>query len=201
MSCDSNVTAESTLVANIIAGDVKSIETLVSQYRGMLIAAAKRILIDPSLADDCVQETFISVMEHMDSFQGRSSLKTWLNKILINKCLMKLRKKKKLNEDSLDDLMPLFDDNGCRIEAPWLVLETPERILERENSQTFITDKINQLPEQYRIVIVLRDIEELSTKEVAELLDCTEANIKVRLHRARSALKKLIEPLLRGEGV
>jgi RNA polymerase sigma-70 factor (ECF subfamily) len=201
MSCVNDLTTESTLVTNMIAGDVMAIENFVSQHQGDLIAAAKRILIDPSLAEDCVQETFISVMVHINSFQGRSSLKTWLHKILINKCLMKLRKKKTLNEGSLDELMPIFDGNGCRIEAPWLVFESPESILERENSLTFITQKIDQLPEQYRIVIMLRDIEELSTKEVAKLLDYTEANIKVRLHRARSALKKRVEPLLRGEGV
>ena len=133
-----------------------------------------------------------------DDVLGRG---TWLHRIVVNSALMKLRTQRRLNEGSIDELMPAFDGNGCRIEAPWQEIETPERILERAQSSDMVLRAIERLPDDYRIVLMLRDIEELSTRETAELLDCSENAVKVRLHRARAALKGLLEPLLRGEGL
>ena len=187
------------LVDGIAAGDERAITQLVRDNGGWMRVVAERLLRDPVLAEDCVQEALINAIQKIDTFAGRASLRTWLHRIVVNAALMKLRTRRRLNEGSIDDLMPAFDANACRIEAPWQEIETPERILERAQSSDLVPRAIERLPDVYRIVLMLRDIEELSTRETAELLDCTENAVKVRLHRARSALKKLLEPLLRGE--
>ena len=94
--------------------------------------------------------------------------------------------------------MPQFDNNGCRIEDPWPQLLTADQICEQKQLSKAVAENIDKLPEKYRIVLQLRDIEEFSTAEVAKQLDLSESNVKVRLHRARSALKQMLEPVLRG---
>ncbi len=162
-------------------------------------ALATRMLGDPALADDCVQEAFIKAFRAIASFEGRSSLKTWLHRITVNEALMKLRSVDRRREDTIDDLLPEFDQNGCRIEPPWGAIPTPSELLEQKATRELVTAHIRDLPDDYRIVLQLRDIEEMTTAEVADILEISESNVKVRLHRARAALKRLLEPVLRGE--
>ena len=169
---------------------------LVRTHQSWMQALAKRILNGDTLAEDCVQESFISAMQKIASFQGRSSFKTWLKRIVINNCLMKLRQQQRRSEVNVDDLMPQFDNNECRLEPHWQAIKTPDTILQDHQNSEQVLNHINQLPDDYRIVLLLRDIEELSTKEVAEILECAEGTVKVRLHRARCALKKMLEPIL-----
>ena len=187
------------LVEGLRNGSARHAEHFVRAHIGPMRAVARRILGGEALVDDCVQEAFLKAFQKIDGFEARSSLKTWLHRITVNEALMKLRVLKRLNEQPIDPLMPEFDSNACRIEAPWPYLATAEDILERESTRALVTAKIGELPESYRIVLVLRDIEELDTAEVAEMLGITRGNVKVRLHRARSALKTLLEPALRGE--
>jgi len=154
---------------------------------------------DSGLADDCVQEAFIKAFRNIGGFEGRSSLKTWLHRITVNEALMKLRSVDRRREDPIDDLLPDFDQNHCRIEPPWGGIPTPAELLERKSTRDLVGSKIQELPEDYRIVLQLRDIEEMTTAEVADMVGISESNVKVRLHRARAALKRLLEPILRGE--
>lgn len=196
---DSVATSEASLVAALKAGDKGAAETLVRTHVSWMLAVARRVAGDAALAEDCVQEAFINVFRKIDTFEERSSLKTWLHRIVVNQVLMKLRAGRNKNETPIDELLPTFDANACRIEGQWQYLATPEEVFEREDRRALIHSKIDELPESYRIIIQLRDIEELTTREVAEGLNLSEANVKVRLHRARSALKKLLEPVLKGE--
>ena len=190
---------ERQLIEGVRAGENIAVSELVNLHGGWMLAVAQRLLRDRALAEDCVQESFIRATQNIDSFEGRSTLKSWLHRIVINSALMKLRSKNRRNESSLDEFLPVFDANDCRIERPWHDIETPEKILLRANMKNIITENINALPDDYRVVILLRDIEEMSTREVAEALECSEGAVKVRLHRARAALKSLLEPILRGE--
>ncbi len=174
-------------------------DALVREHISWMLALAQRMLGDHALAEDVVQDAFINVFRSLSSFQGRSSLKTWLHRITVNAALMKLRRLKRLAEQPIDELLPEFDQYGCRIEASWKTLESVEKIVADEQYREQIHKKINQLPDAYRIILLLRDIEGYDTGEVAVLLDISAANVKIRLHRARAALKKLLEPLLRGE--
>ena len=191
--------ADASFVAALKAGDKDAAEVLVRTHSPWMLAVARRIAGNSALAEECVQEAFINVFHKIGDFAERSSLKTWLHRIVVNQALMKLRSRRKNKEISIDDLLPEFDANGCRIEAPWQTLATPDEVFEREGMRSLIHSKINELPESYRLILQLRDIEELTTRETAEGLGLSEANIKVRLHRARAALKKLLEPVLKAE--
>ncbi len=174
-------------------------ERLVRDNISWMMALAQRMLGERALAEDAVQNAFISAFSGLPGFEGRSSVKTWLHRITINASLMILRKQKRLGEESIDAYLPEFDQNSCRIEAPWPTLATADEILDDERLRALVYEKVALLPETYRIVFQLRDIEGYDTGEVAELLGISISNAKVRLHRARSALKKLLEPVLRGE--
>ncbi len=187
------------LVDAIRRGEAAAFEQLVRRHGARLLAAGRRILRDTQLAEDCLQETFIKAFSKIDTFEGRSSLATWLHAIMVNQALMKLRKDRPGRLEQIDDLMPQFDSDACRLEAPWSHLATPDELLEQSQSRRLVQSQIERLPETYRIVLQLRDIEEHDTATVAKILEISEGAVKVRLHRARSALKALLEPMLRGE--
>jgi len=174
-------------------------EKMVRNNIGWMISVAQRLLGDRALAEDAVQDAFISAFRGLNKFEHRSSLKTWLHRITVNAALATLRRQKRLAEQPIDGFLPEFDRYDCRIESPWTTIASTEEIVGNEQHREKIRATINKLPDTYRIVLLLRDIEEYDTGEVAQLLDISESNVKVRLHRARAALKKLIEPLLRGE--
>ncbi|MEX0317541.1 MAG: sigma-70 family RNA polymerase sigma factor [Ruegeria sp.] len=180
------------------AGSELDFEHIVRDNIAWMLAVAQRILNDRAIAEDAVQLAFTKIHRSLDGFEGRSSLKTWMHRFVVNEALMLLRKQKRKNEQPIDPLLPIFDDNGCRVDDPLIVSETSEDQLQSRQVRDLLNEKIDALPDQYRIVLVLRDIEGMSTSEVAEALDLSEANVKVRLHRARAALKKLLEPMMRG---
>lgn len=188
------------LVQGLIERDCQAIEQLMKHHQGWMQALAKRMLSDEALAEDCVQESLISAINKIQSYEGPSTFNSWLKRIVINNCLMKLRQQNRRNEVNIDDLMPLFDQNECRLEPHWSEIKTPEVILREYQNTEQVLNCIEQLPSVYRVVLLLRDIEELNTREVAKMLDCTEGTVKVRLHRARCALKKLLEPMMCQEG-
>ena len=191
-------TDEGALLAGVRAKDERACDQFVRRYGGRMLATATRLLGDPALAEDCVQESFLSAFNNLDRFEGRSGVGTWLHRITVNACLMKLRSRRRKAEEPIDDLLPTFDENGCRIETAWKSTRSVDDLVAEQQVRELVIKKIGELPDSYRIVLVLRDIEELDTREVAEILDTTEGAVKVRLHRARAALKKLLEPILRG---
>ena len=179
--------------------DAQDAEELVRGNIGWMLALAERLLRDRALAEDAVQDAFMDAFRGLDRFEGRSSLRTWLHRITVNACLTKLRQQKRRAEQPIDELLPEFDRHDCRIEAPWTYLTPVQDVLESEDLRARVASAIGDLPDSYRIVLQLRDIEGYSTIEAAKLLDISESNVKVRLHRARAALKRLLEPILRGE--
>jgi RNA polymerase sigma-70 factor, ECF subfamily len=188
-------------LAALRAGNVAVTEEFVRENASWMLRLANRMVRDHGQAEDIVQAAFANVFKALETFEGRSALKTWMHRIVVNQALMQLRRTKRLQETPIDELLPAFDAAGCRIEEDWTAFETPEALLERAQTKAKILALIDTLPDGYRIVLLLRDIEELSTAEVAEMLELTEANVKVRLHRARAALKKLLEPLVRGQSL
>ena len=199
MSSDLESDDEALLIERLRTGCNRAAERLVRDHAGWMLSVARRYVKEDALAEDCVQEAFLSAFSNIDEFEGRSSLKTWLHRITVNAALMKLRSLRRHDSQSIDELLPEFDANDCRIEAPWHHMATPAELLERKDTRALIAAMIGELPDGYRIILLLRDIEERSTTEVAELLGLSESNVKVRLHRARAALKKLLEPILRRE--
>ena len=174
-------------------------ERLVRDNMGWMLKLAERLLLDKGLAEDVVQDAFLAAFRGLDGFESRSSLKTWLHRITVNAALMKLRQLKRLAEEPIEDYLPEFDQHDCRIEARWTQLVDVAAVVEDQRRSQLVRDAIAKLPDAYRVVMQLRDLEGYATAEVAEALELTESNVKVRLHRARAALKKLLEPILRGE--
>lgn len=174
-------------------------ESLVRENIEWMLGLANRLLDDRALAEDVVQDAFISAFRGLENFEERSSLKTWLHRVTVNAALGKLRQLKRLAEQPLNDLLPEFDRNDCRIEQPWTHLVSTQEVVESERLRALVHEQVKKLPDAYRIVLQLRDIEAYSTAEVAELIEISQSNVRIRLHRARAALKSLLEPILRGE--
>jgi len=172
---------------------------LVSTHSDWMLGAAFRILRDRAHAEDAVQVAFTKIWSKYGEFEGRSALQTWMHRVVVNEALMTLRKIKRRNEHSIDDLLPVFDKSGCRVELEDNTPATPEVLLSRRQTNDYVRDAIMTLPDRYRIVLCLRDIEGFSTIETSEALELSEANVKVRLHRARAALKTLLEPHIKGQ--
>jgi RNA polymerase sigma-70 factor (ECF subfamily) len=190
---------EQSLLEGLRAGDEASYELLVRTWSGPMLAVARRIVGDEQDALDCVQDAFLQVFRNVAGFEGRSSLGTWLHRIVANAALSKLRKRNRTPTELSAELLATFDSTGHRIGRQERCSSSAEELIDRAETREFVQRQIALLPDQYRVVLVLRDIEGFDTAEAAEMMGITETLLKVRLHRARTALKKLIEPLLRGE--
>lgn len=140
------------------------------------------------------QETFLQAIQNIDSFRGEAKVSTWLCSIAINLARAHLRKARRyqaMEEEDLEGLLPTFDlfGQGRETHREW----QPEEYTEQEERVRLIQDALDRLPDDYRTVVVLRDLEELNTQEVAEILGVSEGAVRVRLHRARQALRTLLD--------
>ncbi len=187
--------SEQELVQRLKDKDPAAFEIFVRAHAGSMLAVARRIVRDETIAEDCVQEALLSVYRNIEKFEGRSALGSWVHQITVNAALNQLKKQKGRKELSLDPLLPMFDDGSLRVEPRVQVDQTPEDIVGNEKLRKYVLEQIESLPDPFRVVLILRDIEGFSTSEVADFLGDTVAAIKTRLHRARSALKKLLEPI------
>lgn len=192
---DGDPADERAFVAALQAGERAAFERLVRGHGGRLLAVARRMVRDEAMAQDCLQDAFLSVHRAIGRFEPGGSLAGWLHRITVNACLMRLRSAKRLAETPIDDLLPTFDRDGIRVGEPRTEIRDPEDALERARIRRYMRQKIDELPDGYRIVLLLRDIEGYSTREAAEMVGVGEGALKVRLHRARAALKTLVEPL------
>lgn len=184
--------AERVLLAALRAGDDAAYETLVRTYGGRLLAVARRYLGNSEEAQDAVQDAFVAAFRAIGSFEGSARLSTWLHQITVNASLMKLRTRRRKPEESIEDLLPTFLDDGHHAIVPAIWSERSDDAYEREETRSYVRQMIDRLPEGYRTVLLLRDIEEKDTLETAEILGLSENAVKTRLHRARQALRTLL---------
>jgi RNA polymerase sigma-70 factor (ECF subfamily) len=196
-SSTATIPDEGTLVARLQAGDADAFEVCVRLYCGRLLNVARRILRNDADAYDAVQDTFLSAFKNIGSFKGQAQLGTWLHGIVVNAALGKLRKQQRHPEKSIEELLPHFGEDQHQIDAPVPWKTAPEANLQRQEANDLVRRCIDQLPESYRIVLLLRDIEGMDTEETARVLETTPGVIKTRLHRARQALRTLLDPHFR----
>jgi len=184
-------------VARLQAGDSEAFEILVRRYMPELLRTARRFLRSEEDARDAVQDAFVSAFKSIGRFESNSQLSTWLHRILINSSLMKLRSRRRHPEEDIEKYLPRFAEDGHQVEpsAPWT--ESAESMLQRSELRDFVRQSIDKLPDNFRSVLLLRDIEELSTQETARMLNVSANAVKVRLHRARQALRALLDPYVR----
>lgn len=191
---------EAALLARLRAGDGDAYERWVRASAPRVLRVARRLLRNEQDAQDATQEAFLSAFKHLDSFDGSSRLSTWLHRIAVNAALMKLRSKRRRPEDSIEDRLPRFDAAGEHEHAPWAWAARGDAALGSAEVREAVRAAIDELPGLYRDVLLLRDIEELTTEEAAAALGITVAALKTRLHRARLALRERLDALMRELG-
>jgi RNA polymerase sigma-70 factor (ECF subfamily) len=187
--------SESALVERLRGGEDDAYRELLGIHGGRLLAVARRVMRNEEDARDCLQDGLLSAFRSIDGFEGEAKLGTWLHRIVVNACLMRLRARKRKPEELTDPQLPEFDQYGFRIGPTEMAPASADELLERKEVREQVRKAIDDLPENYRIVLVLRDIEEVSTAETAEMLGMTPGAVKVRLHRARLALRKQLGSL------
>ncbi len=193
------------LVARLKAGDEAAFVELVDRYQASLIRLAMTYVANREVAEEVVQDTWIGVLQGIDRFEARSSLKTWIFRILSNRAQTRGKREARTvpfsNFETPDDDGPVTperfahseDGGGHWTQPPADWRELPEESLVSSETLTVIRDAIDQLPENQKRVITLRDIEQWSAEDVRNALEITETNQRVLLHRARQKVRKALE--------
>lgn len=173
--------------------DERTWATLVRECSGRMTAGARRILQSEDEARNAVQAAWVQALRSIDGFRGGARLSTWLYRIAINESLMRVRSSSRRPEIPIEELLPEFHDRGAHAETiqPW---PAPDQVLLQEEARSHVRSCIARLPSHYRVVLLLRDIEGLETTDVAALLGLTPNAVRIRLHRARMALRTLLTP-------
>jgi RNA polymerase sigma-70 factor (ECF subfamily) len=185
--------SEAELLASLRRKEAAAFEYLVRHHGPPLLSVIRRYLGCEELCQDVLQETFLAAFRALDRFQGESGLATWLHRISVNAALMKIRTRKRRPEIAIDDLLPKYKSDGHRENPGPAWRMTTESASEAQELQQLVRSSIDQLPDLYRVVILLRDFDGHSTKEAASILEVSEEVVKTRLHRARQALRELLD--------
>jgi RNA polymerase sigma-70 factor (ECF subfamily) len=190
-----NKKTDDQLIQAIRQGDKAAFTSLMRRYEETVYKFSYKVCRDSGKAEEALQDTFINVYRKLDLFDGKSKFSTWLYSIVTNNCLMK-RRKRKLDDllESLDD--PLTNNDGSLLEHVARWDETPSDVLLKKEFQIVLDNAIMKLPVDYRLVFVLRDLEEKSTEETAEILKISEEAAKSRLRRARAFLRAELGPYM-----
>lgn len=177
------------LVKKSISGDVDAFEELIKDYKKMAYNIALRVLRNKEDAEDISQEALIKVFKNISSFNMKSSFKVWLYRIVMNTCF-DFKRKKNIVTYSIDK--PLEnDENEIMHEIPDNTYN-PDIVIQNELESQMLYESIDSLDDDFRTVIVLRDIQGLSYRDIASVLSCNEGTVKSRLNRARNKLKEII---------
>ena len=179
---------EATLVAEARAGRHEAFTELVKRYERHIYRLALNITHNREDAEDVLQESFLKAYSHLDQFQGNSRFYTWLVRIAVNEALMKLRKRHADKSVSVDDVVETDDDLMPREIVEWR--DTPEQRYAKVELQDILNEAIEGLEPAFRTVFVLRDVENFSTEETAQLLNLSVPAVKSRLLRARLKLRQ-----------
>jgi len=188
------VNPEARLVERLRAGDVAALEALMSEYASRVYRLAFGITRDQGDAEEVAQDVFLTLATKTAMFEERAALGSWIYRITTNAALNKRRGKRRELETSLEEHLPAFQADGHRegdrtyLLADWS--QNPERELLSGETRRVLERALDALPERYRAVVTLRDVEELSNEQAAELLGESVASVKSRLHRARQALRE-----------
>ena len=188
---------ESSLIAAILSGEREKFHDLIRPYERQVYLTALSLLKNETEAEDVAQEAILRAYRKLGSFRGDAKFSTWLIAITLNEARTRLREEKRSQLDSLDSSDQLEGSYTPATLTDWR--ELPSEALEREEIRALLQQAVAQLPVAFREVVVLRDMEELSVNETAKALGISVSLVKVRLHRARLLLQKMLAPRLRIE--
>jgi RNA polymerase sigma-70 factor (ECF subfamily) len=195
MAADSEFRDEKQLIASILGGETQLFHELIRPYERSVFVMALSLLHNEADAEDIAQEAFLKAFRNLASFRGEAKFGTWLISIVLNEARSRLRRNKTVRVDSLDQDPDELGHISPALLRDWR--EIPSQVLERSEMRLILREAVDALPDNYREVLLLRDVEELSTLEAATVLQISTASIKVRLHRARTMLQKDLAPKLK----
>jgi len=186
---------DATLVAEAKAGNYAAFEELVNRYERKVYRLGLNVTGNPEDAEDVLQETFLKAFEHLGEFREEARFYTWLVRIALNEALMKLRKRRTDKEVPIEDAITDEGDVVPREFSDWK--PDPEQLMAQSELQNILQAAASSLPPSFRTVFFLRDVEDLSTEETAQLLNLTTGAVKARLHRARLQLREELSKMLK----
>lgn len=186
---------EASLIKQSKAGDIESFERLIAEHQKKVFNIAYRMLGNLEDANDVAQEALVKAYRGIEKFKGKSSFSTWLYAIVNNACIDFIRKNRKVNMIYLDREYET-EEGTYKIQLNNNE-DTPEQLFEKKEVQKLVHESINELGYNHRKVIILRDIEYFSYKEIAQILSCSEGTVKSRISRARNNLKAIIKEKLK----
>jgi RNA polymerase sigma-70 factor (ECF subfamily) len=185
---ESRTLADEQVVERVLAGEIALYEVLMRRYNQRVYRLVRSVLTNNEEAEDVLQETWVRAYEHLAQFEGRAAFSTWVTKIALFEALARVRKSKRWRpmEDAEGEIMP-------EVERRPVLAETPEDGAMRRELGRMMQAAVDELPESYRSVFVLREVEQLNTAETAECLGLSEEAVKTRLHRSRALLRRDLE--------
>jgi len=188
---------DNVLLDGLRGGNPEAVEALFDRFHGKIYSLAMSILKNESDAEEAVQDVFMTVVQKAHTFKGNSALYSWIYRICVNTCLMRLRGKRRHETVSIEEFMPVFTEEGMHASLidDWSK-EVERKALDKELGQV-IRKSTESLSEKYRVVFVLSDVEGLSNEETAKILGLTVPAVKSRLHRARLYLREQLSRYLR----
>ena len=179
---------DSELVEDLKRGDAKAFTELVDRHHAKVYQLALKLTRNETDAEDVMQETFLRVYNRIATFRGEAAFSSWLYRIAANACFAKLGERRKHEHADIDDVFPDAERGLAPTVSDWS--RQPDSVLLSSEALGVLDKAISELPEDFRMVVVLRDIQGLSNAQVADILDLTVAAVKSRLHRARLHLRK-----------
>lgn len=183
------------MIASILAGETQLYHELIRPYERSVYMMALSYMKNEADAEDVAQEAFLKAFHHLAGFRSEAKFSTWLVGIALNEARSRLRREGAVRMESIDDTLEEGGHVSPAVLRDWR--EVPSEALERKEVRQILQKAITSLPEKYREVFLLRDVEELNVVETAAVLSISVGNVKVRLHRARIMLQKQLTPLLR----
>ncbi len=189
---------EQALLERAKQGDYNAFLQLIEPHEQRLYRLALRITGSREDAEDVLQDTLLSALEHLPTFRGDAAFGTWLYRIALHNAFRVVRRRRGHESVSLEELIAEQSEEDEPIPHPEFIAEwrDPAEVAEQNELRRILEEALQQLPESYRTVFLLRDVEGLSTKEVAEILGISEGNVKVRLLRARLRLREVLSRYL-----
>jgi RNA polymerase sigma-70 factor, ECF subfamily len=173
------------VVVQVLAGETAMFEIVMRRHNQRLYRVARAILRNDSEAEDVMQDAYVRAYEHLDQFAGRAKFSTWLTRIAVHEVLARQRRSKRYEE-----LGPTSEREGDPMDRFASLTPNPEQQMSNSGLRRLLEQAVEKLPDAYRAVFMLRDVEDMSTTDAAYALEITEENVKVRLHRARALLRK-----------
>lgn len=188
------------LVEKAKLGDYSAFEELVARYQGRVYGLAYRLTRNTMDAEDALQDAFLQVFQKITDFRGESAFSSWLYKIALNAAFMKLRKRQRQREESFEEAMPKFREDGSYAGMVAKFSISPEDEALKAEAKGVIEEAIDKLPEEYKMVLLLRDVDGFSAPEASEMLGLSIPAIKSRLHRARLFVRQTLENYFKARG-